>query len=54
MTRNGLGANSPFTSLHLQLLARIERVAECRIDHVEHTARVGDADADTLFEAVDR
>jgi len=41
-------------SLHLQLLARIERVVERGVDHIEHAPCIARANGETLFEAIDR
>jgi len=48
------GTLAPSALTSPSTLARIECVVERRVDQIEHAARVGDADADTLFEAVDR
>jgi hypothetical protein len=50
-TTRGFGL--PPSSLHLQLLARIERVVQRGVDHVEDAARVGDAKGLALLKPVD-
>lgn len=46
--------NRAGVSLHLQFLARIERIVECGVDHVEHAPRIGDTNANSLLQPVDR